>query len=140
MRWYHGSLVENIWRCCSGPFHADERATQDFSARTRHVSWRRAFRSTPLHSITGLAYRETARNPCYNLLLAIRKRKMRFLGHVLRMDAGRLVRRTLAAYVNGGSDVPEGSLLQDCEDKNLDELTRLATNRCQWSDKVTHLH
>ena len=100
----------------------------------------RGFNSRCLHSITGQAYRDTALNPCYNLLLAIRRRRLRFLGHVLRMDADRLVKRTLVAYVNGGSAVPEGSLLQDCGGENIDELTRRAMDRRQWNARVTNLH
>ena len=82
----------------------------------------RGFNNRCMHSITGQEYRESAINPRYNLMLTIRKRRLRYLGHILRMDENRLVRRTLAAYVNGGSAVPEGSLLQDCGCRTFEDL------------------
>jgi len=59
------------------------------------------FNSRCLHTITKRPHRATATNPEYNLVLAIRKRRLRYAGHILRMDPNRLVRRTLAAYVGG---------------------------------------
>ena len=97
------------------------------------------FNSRCLHTITKQPYRDTACNPSYDLLLAIRKRRLRFLGHILRMNPERLVRRTLQAYVNGGTDVPEGSLLQDCEAASFEELTRLANNKKLWQRRVNEL-
>ena len=38
-----------------------------------------------LHIITGQDYRVTATAPEYDLLLAIRQRRLRYLGHILRM-------------------------------------------------------
>ena len=72
----------------------------------------------------------TAVNPNYNLVLAIRKRRVRDVGHILRMEPDRLVRKTLCAYVNGGIDpLPEGSLLMDCPEMPFDVLTELAGHR-----------
>ena len=97
------------------------------------------FNSRCLHTITKQPYRDTACNPLYDLLLAIRKRRLRYLGHILRMNSERLVRRTLQAYVNGGTDVPEGSLLQDCEAVSFEELTHLANNKRLWQRRVNEL-
>ena len=97
------------------------------------------FNSRCLHVITGESYRDTATNPQYDLVLAIRRRRMRYLGHVLRMDPNRLVRRTLAAYVNGGVGVPEGSLLEDCTHKCLDRLASIASDRSRWERIVNKL-
>ena len=72
-------------------------------------------------------------------MLTIQKRRLRYLGHILRMDENRLVRRTLTAYGNGGSAVPEGSLLQDCGVRTFDDLSREATNRRRWNTKVNKL-
>ena len=80
-----------------------------------------------------------ATNPPFNLLLAIRKRRLRFLGHILRMDKNRLLRRTLIAYINGGLSVPAGSLLEDCREWPLEELARLADDRSLWQRKVDNL-
>ena len=51
----------------------------------------------------------------YNLVLAVRKRRLRYLGHVLRLPAESIVRRSLLALVKGGAQYPEGSLFSDCE-------------------------
>ena len=39
------------------------------------------------HVLTGEHYRETATAPAYDLVLAVRRRRLRYLGHVLRMSA-----------------------------------------------------
>ena len=97
------------------------------------------FNSRCLHTITKRPYRATATNPEYNLVLAIRKRRLRYAGHILRMNPNRLVRRTLCAYVNGGSSVPDGSLLQDCARGSFDDLASLASDRSLWQLRVKEL-
>ena len=98
------------------------------------------FNSRCLHAITKADYRETATNPIFDLMLAIRCRRMRFLGHILRMDTDRLVRRTLAAYVHGGEHVPPGSLLEDCEPLMFEDLAIQARDRKEWQKRVQALH
>jgi hypothetical protein len=85
-----------------------------------------SFNSRCLHVITGRPYRETATEPIYDLLLDIRRRRLRYLGHLLRMDPSCLVRFTLLAYLYGTGSIPKGSLLQDCPDMPLDSLVALA--------------
>ena len=97
------------------------------------------FNSRCLHVITNADYRETATNPEFDLLLAIRRRRLRYLGHIFRMDAGRLVRRALAAYVHGGEQVPVGSLLEDCEPSLFEDLARIAWDRQGWQRRVEAL-
>ena len=92
-----------------------------------------------LHVITGKDYRETATNPDFNLVLAIRQRRLRYLGHILRMNSRRLVRRTLVAYIHGGVGVPSGSLMEDCGEMRLEELICLARDRKRWNTKVNAL-
>ena len=54
-------------------------------------------------------YRETATVPAYDLVLAVRRRRLRYLGHVLRMPADKMVRCALMAlrlrYVSNGQPV-----------------------------------
>ena len=97
------------------------------------------FNSRCLHTITKRPHRATATDPEYNLVLAIRKRRLRFAGHILRMGPNRLVRRTLAAYVHGGSSVPDGALLQDCAGPLFEDLARLASDRTAWNQRVDRL-
>ena len=73
---------------CSTLTHACEGWTLTAAVRKKV----NGFNSRCLHVITGEPYRDTATRPAYDLLLAIRRRRLRFLGHVLRMDQSRLVR------------------------------------------------
>ena len=94
---------------CSTLTHACE--AWDLTVRIKKMI--NGFNSRCLHVLTNKNYRDTATNPDLNLVLLIRRRRLRYLGHILRMERHRLVRRVLAAYMHGG--VPDGSLLQDCE-------------------------
>ena len=97
------------------------------------------FNSRCLHIITKKEYRDTATNPDHDLVISIRQRRLRFLGHILRMDTSRLLRRTLVAYVEGGDATPAGSLLQDCGDRSFEQLTSLARDRRKWNQFVDGL-
>ncbi|KAI8520998.1 28S ribosomal protein S24, mitochondrial [Branchiostoma belcheri] len=55
------------------------------------------FNSRCLQVITKKHFRDTATNPDYNLMLTIRRRRLRYLGHILRMDPSRLFLRVLAS-------------------------------------------
>ena len=48
------------------------------------------------------------------------------------MDGHRLVSQALVAYVHGGATVPNGSLLEDCDTKDINELAGIARNRKEW--------
>ena len=96
------------------------------------------FNSRCLYAITGEDYRTTATVPVYNLVLAVRKRRLRYLGHVLRLPAESIVRRSLLALVKGGAQYPEGSLFSDCE-AALPQLEALSLDRSAWRDKVSSL-
>ena len=97
------------------------------------------FNSRCLHIITRKSYRATATSPDVNLLLTLRKRRLRYLGHILRMDEDRLLRRTFMAYVHGGQIVPPGSLLTDCEELQFEAIVELARDRVGWSNFVESL-
>ena len=86
------------------------------------------FNSRCLHVITGEDYRATATTTVYDLLLAVRKRRTRYLGHVLHLTPDRIVRRSLIALVKGGTYYLEGSLFSDCEGAYLHELIETATD------------
>ena len=64
---------------------------------------------------------------------------MRFLGHVMRLDDSRLLKKTFLAYVHGGDLAIPGSLLQDCENIPFNDLIRLAEDRSGWQKKVNAL-
>ena len=121
---------------CSTLTHACEAWTLTAAVRKKV----NGFNSRCLHVITGEPYRDTATRPAYDLLLAIRRRRLRFLGHVLRMDQSRLVRRTLTAYVHGGHGAPDGSLLDDCQQKSMDRLAEMAHDRRRWERFVSRIY
>ena len=55
-------------------------------------------------------YRETATAPAYDLVLAVRRWSLRYIGHVIRMPAERMVRRALMALLSDIVVYPTGSL------------------------------
>ena len=97
----------------------------------------KGFNSRCLSRITGKSYRDTAKDPDFNLVLAIRKRR---LGHILRMNAKRLVRRTFVAYVSTPGGPPDGSLLDDCHIKDISQLTELAQDKTKWRRLANSLY
>ena len=92
-----------------------------------------------LHIITGEEYRVTAVSPAYNLLLSVRQRRLRYLGHLLRLPHDSIVHRTLIAMADGGNRYPEGSLFMDYQGSLLKDLETLAVNRTAWWSNVATL-
>ena len=74
LRLYKLSVCSSLTHCCTA------------WAITRQVTrMTNGFNSRCLHVITGGDYRVKATPPVYDLVLAVRKRRMRYLGHVLRL-------------------------------------------------------
>ena len=92
------------------------------------------FNSRCMHIITGLDYRVTATAPEYDLLHAIRQRRLRYLGHTLRMPESRVVRRALVALV-----YPKDSLFMDFQAMQMDQLVALAQRRVERTGQTTTL-
>ena len=128
-----GSL-SNIWN--------DDRLSHALKMRTYRLSvcstltGINGFNSRCLHVIAGRDYRDTATAPQYDLLRAIHQRRLRYLGHVLRMPESRVVRRALMALTEGGTRYPEGSLLMDCQAYTLNDLEALAQRRATWNNRI----
>ena len=97
------------------------------------------FNSRCLHVMTGEHYRETATAPAYDLVLAVRRRRMRYLSYVLRMPSDGIVRCALMALVIDTSHYPSGSLLSDCQGIALPQLVVMALSRSMWRAKVASL-
>ena len=91
------------------------------------------FNSRCLHVITGQDYRVTATAPEYNLLRGIRQRRLRYLGHILRMPESRVVRHALVALAMGGTVYHKCSLFMDCQAMDMDQLVALAQQRGAWN-------
>ena len=71
----------------------------------------------------------------FNLVRHLRARRLRWLGHILRMKEGRLLRKVVCAKAQ---PYPEGSIFMDTpRHSSMDRLIKLASNRKLWSAMVT---
>ena len=111
LKLYRLSVCSSLTHCCT--------AWSPWTLTSTVVRRINGFISRCLHVITGEDYRTTATAPVYDLVLAGRKQRLRYLGHVLRLPADRVVQRSLVALGKGGTYYPEGSLFSDCEDVGL---------------------
>ena len=69
-------------------------------------------------------------NPPFDLLITNQKRRLRYLGNILRMELDRLLPRTIIlALTKGSTDYPKPSLFMDVENSTLEDLVRLAQDR-----------
>ena len=98
------------------------------------------FNSRCLSRITGKDLRDTASDPEFDLVAAVVKRRLRFAGHILRMNPERLLRRTFLSYMNSSNTRPDGSLLHGCESMTIEQVTSLAQKRSAWSRFVDSLN
>ena len=128
LRLYRLAVCSSLTHCCT---------TWALTRTVRRMI--NGFNSRCLHVITGGNYRDAATTPVYDLVLAVRKRRMRYLGHVLRLPQDMIVRRSFIALVKGGTYYPETSLFSDCEVDGLHQLMMLATSRSAWRAKVASL-
>ena len=87
------------------------------------------FNSRYLLIMTGDDHRVTATAPAYDLVLAVRRRRLCYIGHVLRMPADRMVRFALMPLVIDSSQYPADSLFSVCQSVASPELVAIASNR-----------
>ena len=120
---------------CSSVTHRCEAWTLNRTV-TRSIN---GFNSRCMDVMTGEHYRDTATAPAYDLELAVRRRRLRYLGHVLCMPADRLVRCALMALVSAFVMYPTDSLFSDCQGVALPQLVAMASNRAMWRAKVASL-
>ena len=92
---------------CSNLTHASESWTlTDPVMRSAN-----GFNSRCLHVTTGQDYRVTATASEYDLLRAIRQRRLHYFGHTLRMTESRVARHALVALAKGGTVYPKAASL-----------------------------
>ena len=72
---------------------------------------------------------EMVANSPFDLIITIRRRRLKFLGHTLRMEPDGLVRWNIIALIKEGIYHPMGSLFIDVENPTIEELVRLAQDR-----------
>ncbi len=81
-----------------------------------------------LSKITGRSSAEEARTPTENILLNMRDRRWSWLGHVLRMDEDRLVRKVLLNCVQP----TKKSLYGNIPDVDVERAIEIAQDREKW--------
>ena len=77
------------------------------------------------------------RRPSHDLIAALRVRRLRWVGHILRREESRLDRRVL---VTKTKPYKEGDVLMDCpHHESMEELIDMANDRIQWNINVNAL-
>ena len=90
-----------------------------------------------LSIITGRSVREETIEPSFNLLYHLRSRRLRWLGHILRMEDSRLLR---AVVCSAQQPYPAGSIFMDAPPhSSMDHLVKLAGRKKSWSRMVKRL-
>ena len=75
--------------------------------------------------ITGRSFRQEYKYPSFNLVAALRVRRLRWLGHVLRMEEG--IRDVRTVMTQMCQPYPEGSLFMDApQHRHIDQLITMA--------------
>jgi len=115
-----------------------EVAHHKFQQRLLGITWKDKVRNKEIRRKTGL----------WKLELIIKERKLRWLGHVLRMEDSRVPRQTNQWQLRGCKRKPGRSrknwmdiIRRDLKDMDItwDEAEELATDRAEWCQHVAHL-
>ena len=90
--------------------------------------------SKMLSQITRRSIHEEAKYPSFNILRHILHRRWTYLGHILRLEKNRLVRRYLLELSPGEAPFIPGSLLDDTDFKTAAEAIEAASDRNGWKE------
>ena len=82
--------------------------------------------------ITKRSIHEEARSPTFDVVNHIACRRWEYLGHILRMDHHRALRRFLLELSPREAPYIPGSLLADTSFQNVDEMVEVAADRDRW--------
>ena len=77
----------------------------------------------------------SARTRTYDLVADIRKRRFKWLGHILRLDGHRYVKEAVKTQLE--FNLP-GNIAMDAPDLSFEELTVLAKDRKTWRKSMLH--
>ena len=84
-------------------------------------------------SITKRSIHNEAREPSFNIINFVLQRRRAYLGHILRMDPSRMVRRFLLELNPASAPFIPGSLLDDTDYRTAAEMIDAASNRVAWN-------
>ena len=85
-----------------------------------------------LSAITGRSIHEEASEPTYDVVHHVLDRRKAYLGHILRMEPDRAVRRYLLELNPSAVPFVPGSLLDDTEYETVEEAIAAAQDRVRW--------
>ena len=85
-----------------------------------------------LSQITKNTIHQEAKNPSFNVVDSVLKRRWEYLGHILRMEQHRTLRRFLLELSPGEAPFADGSLLADTTFRSQDEMVEAAQDRDKW--------
>ena len=88
--------------------------------------------SKQLSLITKRSIHEEAKTPTLNVLKMIKHRRIEYLGHILRMDPNRTLRRFLLEFSAKQAPFHQGSLMSEVPFRTLDEMVEAAEDRKAW--------
>ena len=100
----------------------------------------RAWGARRLAVLTGRSIRDEYVDPVWSLLGAVRKRRLQWLGKVLRREEVTLVRRFILAEAMEGSSRRVGGILDDVpEFDSVEGLIEMAMDEEVWDNMVTNM-
>ena len=85
-----------------------------------------------LAAITKKTIHEEAKHPSFNAVEHILQRRWNYLGHILRLDENRTLRKYLIELSPKEKPYVEGSLFDDTSYRTVDEIVIAAQNRSKW--------
>ena len=83
--------------------------------------------------ITKRSVHEEAREPTFDIVEHVLQRRRSYLGHILRMDENRAVRQFLLELSPREAPFIPGSLLDDTEYNNVEDMIMAASDRNLWN-------
>ena len=88
-----------------------------------------------LSHITGKTKHDeaTTATTTFNIIAWIRARRLKWVGHILRLDSGRLIKQTLKVIFDNRQ---EGDILMDVHETGWEELQKAAEDRDAWRVRV----
>ena len=102
---------------------------------TKNKATLRNWNAKCLSVMTGRSIHDETKDPTFDLIAHLRARRLKWLGHILRLDPQRPTQQIVMSFAKPYS---EGSLLMDApEHTSLEELSEIASDRVRWR-KLVH--
>ena len=85
-------------------------------------------------------YRDETVDPTFDLVARLRSRRLRWAGHILRLEESSLLRRVVLAEVqrdlDRGAQESGGLLMDALQFDSVEQLVRQASDRVEWREAV----